>query len=103
MVTTLKHTSVSGDVSASSLIPPCAGNSPELPGIGVGTGGARGGPRPPQYINQGGPGPPQCWSHQRYLTVKLDFFIHIPAIFCNNSLGSSTNFNFKNFYGDLCM
>ena len=33
MVTTLKHTSVSGDVSASSLIPPCAGNSPELPGV----------------------------------------------------------------------
>ena len=43
--------------------------------IGVGTGGARGGPAPPIY-KSGGPGPPNVGA---ILTVKLDFFIHIPA------------------------
>ena len=43
----------------------------EEPGIiGVGTGGAR----PPQYINQGGPGPPNVGAIKDILTVKLDFF-----------------------------
>ena len=42
--------------------------------IGVGTGGARGA-RPPQYINQGGPSPPNVGDIEGILTVK----IHIPA------------------------
>ena len=33
------------------------------------------------------------------LTVKMDFFIHIPATIF---FGPSTNFNFKNFYCALC-
>ena len=48
--------------------------------ISVGTGGARGA-RPPQYINQGGPGPPNVGAIKDILTVKLDFLIHIPVIF----------------------
>ena len=42
----------------------------------------RGG-RPPQYINPGGPGPPNVGAIKGILTVKMDFLIHIniPAIF----------------------
>ena len=59
--------------------------------IGVGTGGARGGPAPPP--------PPNVGAIKGILTVKLDFYRY----FCNNFLRSSTNFNLKNFYGDLHM
>ena len=52
--------------------------------------GGQGGP-PPQYINQGGPGPTNVGAIKGSFTVKMDFLI-------NNFLGSSTNFNFKNFY-----
>ena len=55
--------------------------------IGVGTGGP-GGARPPQFINQGGPGPPNVGAIKGIFTVKMDFLI-------NNFLGSSTNFNLK--------
>ena len=44
--------------------------------IGVGTGGP--GARPPQYIN---PPPPNVGAIEGILTVKMGFFIHIPAIF----------------------
>ena len=65
--------------------------------IGVGTRGARGGPAPPIY-KSGGARPPQCWSYQRYFNCENGFFGPHSSHFCNNFLGSSTNFNFKNFY-----
>ena len=60
--------------------------------------GGPGGARPPQYINQGGPGPPNVGAIKGTLTVKMDFFDPHSSHFCNNFLGLSTNFNFKNVY-----
>ena len=34
----------------------------------------------PQYINQGGPGPPNVGAIKGILTVKMDLFIHNRAI-----------------------
>ena len=49
-------------------------------------------PPPPQYINQGGggPGPPNVGAIKGILTVKMDFLVHIPAIFATIFGGSST-------------
>ena len=65
--------------------------------IGVGTGGARGGPAPPIY-KSGGAWPPQCWSYQRYFNCENGFYYPHSSHFATIFGGSSTNFNFKNFY-----
>ena len=48
--------------------------------IGVGTGGP-GGARPPQYMNQGGPGPPDVGAIKGILTVKTYFFSTFQPLF----------------------
>ena len=49
-------------------------------GTGGGGGGGRGDPAPPMY-KSGGPGPPNVGAIKGSLTVKMDFFIHIRAVF----------------------
>ena len=68
---------------------------------GVGTiHGGQGGPN--NYINQGRPNhpppPTNVGAIKGTLTVKMDDLIHILAIFATICFGSSTIFNFKNFY-----
>ena len=48
-------------------------------GGGGGAGGAR--PPPPPIYKSGGPRPPNVGAIKGSLTVKMDFFIHIRAIF----------------------
>ena len=76
----------------------CLGSTKVSPHIGVGTGGARGGPAPPIYKSGGSrPPPPQCWSYQRYFNCENGLFYPHSSHFCNNFGGLKHKFQLQKF------